>query len=80
MEPDWLIRKLTIYEAETLNMVSDARLGPEPVPFGFINDVWQNLKSYYSNTNKFKKNKLFFDIVITALIIGLVSLVLILTK
>jgi hypothetical protein len=45
MEPDWLIRKLTIEEAETLNMVSDKRLGPEPVPFGFINQAWLNLKS-----------------------------------
>lgn len=45
MEADWLIRKLTIEEAETLNMVSDARLGPEPIPFGYINHVWCKLKS-----------------------------------
>lgn len=24
-------------------MVSDARLGPEPVPFGFCNDEWRDL-------------------------------------
>jgi hypothetical protein len=45
MEPDWLIRKISIEEAETLNMVSDKRLGHESVPFGFIYQSWQILKS-----------------------------------
>jgi len=45
MEIDWLIKKLTVEEAETLNMVSDKRLGPEPIPFGFLNHAWRNLKS-----------------------------------
>lgn len=45
MEPNWLIRKLTIEEAETLNMITDARLGPEPVPFGFLYESWKKLLS-----------------------------------
>jgi hypothetical protein len=45
MEPSWLIRKLTIEEAETLHGVSDARLGNEPIPFGFLNEAWRELKS-----------------------------------
>ena len=62
MEPNWLIRKLAIEEAETLYMESNKRLGSEPVPFVFINearqyvarvhgDLWQLLIVWNSLSN-----------------------------
>ena len=41
MEPNWLIRKLTIEEVETLYMVSGKKLDSEPVSFVFINEARQ---------------------------------------
>ena len=43
MYKDWLQRRLTIEEAETQNMVLDSRIGPKPVPFGFMNEQWKAL-------------------------------------
>lgn len=43
MLKEWLTRMVTIEEAEAANSVTDERLGPEPVPFGFINDCWREL-------------------------------------
>jgi hypothetical protein len=40
---DWLQKRLTVAEAEAAYMVRDARLGPDPVPFGFQNDKWRAL-------------------------------------
>lgn len=45
MDDNWLKRKLTVEEAENLHMVKDDRLGPEPVPFGFLNESWKKLLS-----------------------------------
>ena len=39
----WFRKKLTIQEAETENMITDERLGPEPIPFGFCNGEWKQL-------------------------------------
>jgi hypothetical protein len=43
MHPDWLRRRVTVAEAETAHLVTHERLGPEPVPFGFLNDEWRAL-------------------------------------
>lgn len=43
MTRDWLIKQLTVQEIEALHSVRDERLGPDPVPFGFINDRWKAL-------------------------------------
>jgi hypothetical protein len=43
MQKDWLKRRLTIEQAEAEQMVTDARLGREPVPFGFCNCQWRDL-------------------------------------
>lgn len=37
----WLQKKITLKEAETIHLVKDDRLGPEPIPFGFSNDEWK---------------------------------------
>ena len=39
----WLQSQTTIDEAEAANMVKDDQLGPDPVPFGFINEEWKEL-------------------------------------
>jgi hypothetical protein len=39
----WLQRQTTVEQAEADNMVSDQDLGPDPVPFGFINKEWREL-------------------------------------
>jgi hypothetical protein len=44
MEMEWLQKKLTIEEAEQNHVVSDKRLGAEPVPFGFMNDQWLDFR------------------------------------
>ncbi|KAB2849063.1 MAG: hypothetical protein F9K44_09055 [Hyphomicrobiaceae bacterium] len=43
MDKDWLIERLTREQAEAENLVRNDRLGPDPVPFGFMNSEWQNL-------------------------------------
>lgn len=43
MNRDWLTKRLTVQEIETKYSVRDDRLGPNPVPFGFLNDRWQDL-------------------------------------
>jgi hypothetical protein len=43
MLPEWLTRRLTVEEAEEAHAVSDERLGPDPVPFGFLNGRWRAL-------------------------------------
>jgi len=43
MNKDWLQHRVTVAEAEQQNMVLDERLGPEAVPFGFMNDKWKAL-------------------------------------
>ena len=40
IQKEWLSRKVTIEEVEQEHSVTDSRLGPEPVPFGFSNDSW----------------------------------------
>lgn len=44
---EWLTHKTTIEEAERKHMVRDKKLGPEPVPFGFIHDRWVEFKSRF---------------------------------
>jgi hypothetical protein len=41
----WLKQKTTIEKAEQAHQVSDKRLGPKPVPFGFINARWEEFKA-----------------------------------
>jgi len=41
----WLKKKTTVEKAEQAHLVTDGRLGPKPVPFGFINDRWEKLKA-----------------------------------
>ena len=41
----WMQKRITVEEAEAANLVTDERLGPDPVPFGFINDDWKKLLS-----------------------------------
>jgi hypothetical protein len=42
---DWLQKKETVAEAEANNMVIDKRLGRQGVPFGFMNDRWNDFKA-----------------------------------
>jgi len=37
----WLQKKITLQEAETTHLVKDDRLGPKPIPFGFVNGLWK---------------------------------------
>jgi hypothetical protein len=39
----WLQSQTTVEEAEAANMVKNDQLGPDPVPFGFINADWKEL-------------------------------------
>jgi hypothetical protein len=41
----WLKKKTTIEKAEQDHLVTDKRLGPKPVPFGFINAQWEKFKA-----------------------------------
>jgi hypothetical protein len=41
----WLQRRTTVEEAESKHLVKDGRLGPNPVPFGFMNKQWVQFKS-----------------------------------
>jgi hypothetical protein len=43
MDEACLTNKLTVEEAEASHLVSDDRLGPFPVPFGWINARWNKL-------------------------------------
>ena len=43
MEQSWLIKQVTVAEAEAANMVCNETLGPQPVPFGFCNREWKEL-------------------------------------
>jgi hypothetical protein len=43
MTRDWLTKRLTVQDIEAEHSVRDERLGPDPVPFGFITDQWQAL-------------------------------------
>jgi hypothetical protein len=41
MYKDWLQKRITIAEAEEANMARTDRLGPDAVPFGFMNREWR---------------------------------------
>jgi hypothetical protein len=41
----WLKKKTTVANAEQAHLVKDKRLGPKPVPFGFINARWEQFKA-----------------------------------
>jgi hypothetical protein len=43
MQRDWLTKKVTVAEAESAHLVRDDNLGPDPVPFGFMNQEWQQM-------------------------------------
>jgi hypothetical protein len=45
MKKDWLQRITTVENAERDHLVTDERLGPHPVPFGFQHDSWLQFKS-----------------------------------
>lgn len=40
---DWLVGRTTVAEAEAAHMVHTDRLGPDPVPFGFMHAKWRRL-------------------------------------
>jgi hypothetical protein len=40
---NWLIKRITVGEAEAAHMVIDGRPGLGPVPFGFLNKEWRAL-------------------------------------
>lgn len=40
---DCLQQQVTVQEAETENLVTNAELGPDPVPFGFIHKEWRQM-------------------------------------
>jgi hypothetical protein len=40
---EWLQKRLTVAEAEAAHMVRNDWLGPNPVPFGFVNGKWRAL-------------------------------------
>jgi len=44
-EDGWLLSKTTVKEAEEKHLVSDLRLGPTPVPFGFLHGQWLKFKA-----------------------------------
>lgn len=44
MEKEWLQEQTTVEDAERENLIQDERLGPNPVPFGFANNLWVRLK------------------------------------
>jgi hypothetical protein len=43
MIQEWLIQLVTVEEAERLHLVSDPRLGVDPLPFGFKHAEWCRL-------------------------------------
>jgi hypothetical protein len=43
MDKEWLISKIEVEEAEAKYLISNERLGPKPVPFGFNNRGWKAL-------------------------------------
>jgi hypothetical protein len=43
MNREWFTKRLSVAEAAAAHAVTDDRLGPDPVPFGFLNDRWQAL-------------------------------------
>ena len=40
----WLMQQTTVEEAEQLHMVTDDRLGNKPMPFGFQNREWIQMR------------------------------------
>ena len=45
MHIEWLTKKITLEQAETDYLLQDDRISPYPVPFGFYNHQWKQLKS-----------------------------------
>ena len=43
MNKEWLTEQLSVEECEAKHLVFDKSLGDKPIPFGFINNQWQNL-------------------------------------
>jgi hypothetical protein len=48
MISEWLRKRVTPEEAEASNMVRSEQLGPDPVPFGFVNADWKELLAQMS--------------------------------
>jgi hypothetical protein len=45
MKKEWLRRKTTVGKAEQDHLVTDERLGPDPVAFGFHHERWRRFTS-----------------------------------
>lgn len=45
MHIDWLNQKITVEVAESRFMDKDDRVSPDPVPIGFFNHLWNDLKA-----------------------------------
>lgn len=40
MHKEWLVKKVSVTEAESVHLCKIDRLGPDPIPFGFQNKEW----------------------------------------
>ena len=45
----WLTNKISVEDAETKHLVTDERLGPESVPFGYMLETWKAFKAKIQN-------------------------------
>ena len=44
MRKEWLQEQTTLEQAEQDHLVRDERLGPNPIPFGFMHERWVRFK------------------------------------
>ena len=44
---DWLVTLTSIEHEAATNVVTDPRLGPDPVPFGFQHSLWKDLVAHF---------------------------------
>jgi len=47
-----IFEEITVEEAEKKHLVTDKRLGDVPIPFGFINSQWEELKGMMQSGDK----------------------------
>jgi hypothetical protein len=52
MHKEWLQKKITKEQAEVEHMVSDPRLGPSPIAFGFNNGNWREFVAKMQDTDE----------------------------
>jgi len=47
-----VFEEVTVEEAEKTNLITNKQLGNTPIPFGFINNQWEELKKKMRNGDK----------------------------